>query len=118
MVIGSPPCTAFCALNIGLNYPKMDPADALRRQSEGRVLLGFALAVYRWQLKRGCYFLHEHPDSASSWGLPEVRALMHQPGVQVTKCDACVFGMKAVGASGVEGPVKNPPGGWGTRRTS
>jgi len=70
------------------------------------VLLGVALAVYRWQLSRGCYFLHQHPDSASSWELPEVRAMMSRPGAQVTKTDACVFGMKAVDASGVEGPIK------------
>ena len=71
-------------------------------------MLGFALAVHRWLLKRGCYFLHEHPDSASSWELPEVRAVMNLPAVQVIKSDACVFGMKAVDASGVEGPVKKP----------
>ena len=48
VVIGSPPSTAFSATNIGLNYPKMDPAEVRRRQGEGRVLLlGFALAVYR-----------------------------------------------------------------------
>ena len=55
MVIGSPPCTAFSAINVGLNHPKMDPAEVRRRQGEGRVLLGFVLAVYRWQLNRGCY---------------------------------------------------------------
>ena len=66
MVIGSPPCTAFSTISIGLNYPKMNPVEVLRGQGEARVLLVFALAVYRWPLNRGCYFLHEHPDSASS----------------------------------------------------
>ena len=108
VVIGSPPCTAFSTINTGLNYPKMNRDEVLRRQGEARVLLGFALAVYHWQLNRGCYFLHEHPDSASSWELPEVRAMMGRPGVQVTKTDACVLGMKTVDASGVEGPVKKP----------
>jgi hypothetical protein len=64
--------------------------------------------VYRWQLNRGCYFLHEHPDSASSWELPEVRAVMNLPAVQVIKSNACGYGMEAVDASGAEGPVKKP----------
>lgn len=108
LVIGSPPCTAFSALNIGLNFPKMDPKEAARRQAEGRMLLGFALAVYRWQLRRGCYFLHEHPASASSWALPEVRAIAQSPGVTTADCDACVFGMVTPDGRGGMGPAKKP----------
>ena len=33
---------------------------------------------------------------------------MNFPAVQVITSDACVFGMKAVDASGAEGPVKKP----------
>ena len=30
VVIGSPPCTSFCIINIGLKYPKMDPQKVAR----------------------------------------------------------------------------------------
>ena len=80
LVIGSPPCTYFSVINQGLNYPKMDPREVARRAAEGRALLGFSLQVYRWQVERGAYFLHEHPASASSWNLAEVQKLSSHPG--------------------------------------
>ena len=40
-VIGSPPCTAFSLLNVGLNYPKMDKEEVKKRIKEGLVHLKF-----------------------------------------------------------------------------
>ena len=108
LVIGSPPCTAFSALNAGLNYPRMDPTEVARRQAEGRLLLGFAASVYRWQIKRGAYFLHEHPASASSWKCPEIQSLQAFDTVQLISSDMCLFGMVATAAGGEVGPVKKP----------
>jgi hypothetical protein len=108
VVIGSPPCTAFSVLNRGLNRDRV-PAERRERQlAEGKVLLGFALSVYVWQIRRQKYFLHEHPASASSWTLPEVMAVRTMEGVATVINDACVFGMKAVGPDGVERLVKKP----------
>ena len=76
--------------------------------TEARLLLGFALSVYTWQVRRGRYFLHEHPASASSWKLEEVQAVRCLDGVTTMTCDACMFGMRAVDADGVERPVKKP----------
>ena len=108
VVIGSPPCTAFSVLNTGLNKNRGDPAERERKMAEGKVLLGFALGVYAWQVKRGKYFLHEHPASASSWATPEVEAIRHMDSVSTVTSDACVFGMRAVGEDGQERPVKKP----------
>jgi hypothetical protein len=107
VVIGSPPCTAFSLLN-GLNKHRTDPDKQARKLTEGKVLLGFALGVYAWQVRRGKYFVHEHPASASSWALPEVDELRRADGVSIVVCDACVFGMKAVDPDGVERPVLKP----------
>ena len=38
-VIGSPPCTAFSLLNVGLNYPKMDKEEVKKSIKEGLVPL-------------------------------------------------------------------------------
>jgi hypothetical protein len=108
IVIGSPPCTAFCALNIGLNKNRGDPVQRERRRAEGQVLLGFALGVYAWQVGRCKYFLHEHPASASSWSMPEVIAVQKMEGVTTAVSDACVFGMTAVDSDGQERLVKKP----------
>ena len=93
IVIGSPPRTAFSAWNTRLNFPKMNPDRVDQKVAEGRLLLGFALSVYWWQVARGRYFLHEHPRSASSWELPEVKKVMGMHGVKATDCDMCAFGM-------------------------
>jgi hypothetical protein len=108
VVIGSPPCTAFSVLNRGLNRDRV-PAERRERQlAEGKVLLGFALSVYTWQVRRQKYFVHEHPASVSSWTLPEVMAVRTMEGVATVLNDACMFGMKAVDAEGTERPVKKP----------
>ena len=67
IVIGSPPCTVFSRLNEGWSYRRMRPEEGHRRKVEGRVLLEFSVQVYRMQLAAGRHFLHEHPQSASSW---------------------------------------------------
>jgi hypothetical protein len=108
VVIGSPPCTPFSVLNTGLNKDRGDPEKRARKLAEGRILLGFALGVYEWQVQRGKYFLHEHPASASSWAMPEVDAVRQMNGVSTVITDACVFGMAAVDDDGVERPVKKP----------
>ena len=108
VVIGSPPCTAFSVLNTGLNKNRGDPVERERKMAEGKVLLGFALGVYAWQVKRGKYFLHEHPASASSWTTQEVEAVRRMDSVSTVTCDACVFGMKAIDEDGQEKPVKKP----------
>ena len=74
LVMLSPPCTTFSIIN-GLNKFKVPAETRERRLTEGKVLLNFVLDVYTWQHRRGKYFIHEHPQSASSWELPEVRAV-------------------------------------------
>ena len=108
IVIGSPPCTMFSVLNYGLNKHRVDPSVQRRRMAEAKVLLGFALSVYEWQVRRGRYFLHEHPASVSSWKLDEVRAIQCMDGVMTVTCDACMFGMRTADADGADRPVKKP----------
>ena len=65
-VLGAPPCTAFSIWNYALNYKKMD-ADAVREKlAEGRMHLKFCCRMYRREIRRGKFFLHEHPATAMS----------------------------------------------------
>ena len=107
VVIGSPPCTAFSIIN-GLNKFRVAAETRERKLIEGKVLLNFALDVYTWQHRRGRYFVHEHPQSASSWSLPEVRAVQCLDGVTSVVNDACVFGMTATDRDGTKKQVKKP----------
>jgi hypothetical protein len=108
IVIGSPPCTAFSRLNEGWNYKRMRPEEVHRRKVEGRVLLEFSVQVYRMQLAAGRHFLHEHPQSASSWHEPCMRDLRSARGVCEAVGDQCQFGLLSPGENGRPGLAKKP----------
>ena len=66
VLIGSPPCTDWSTI-MNLNWDKMSPDERTRRRKEARAHLEFSAKLYRIQVASGRYFLHEHPQSASSW---------------------------------------------------
>ena len=92
-VIGAPPCTAFSIWNHGMNYKKMDQAEVQRRLREGRLHLNFVCSLYRRQMARGKFFLHEHPASALSWREHDIEALSRLPMVNVVTMHQCQYGL-------------------------
>ena len=67
---GSPPCTSFSRLNVGLNFPRMDPKRVSEIKRQGVMHLHFVISLYRMQLRDGRHVLHEHPAGATSWQDP------------------------------------------------
>ena len=63
-VLGAPPCTAFSLWNHGINYKKINKEKVHAMMEEGRLHLRFACSLYRRQIARSKFFLHEHPTSA------------------------------------------------------
>ena len=63
LIVGSPECTMFSNLQnlSGWNERKEAILKAAKRH------LDFMCQIYKEQLERGGWFLHEHPVSASSW---------------------------------------------------
>ena len=49
--------------------------------------------LYTLQLQQGLYFLHEHPEKATSWDNPTVKDVMKLPGVRKITSHMCAFGM-------------------------
>ena len=93
-VVGSPPCTAFCSWNAHMNFPKMDQAKVAAMIREGRVHLRFMIKIYKRQIAKGRYFVHEHPATAVSWDEKDMISLMAMRGVILTRADQCMFGLK------------------------
>ena len=96
------------------DYKKSDVYKA--RLAEALEHLKFCCRVYRWQVDRGCYFLHEHPWSASSWKLPLMKAMREVPGVGLYCGDQCPFGQAAKGPDGIVGLARKRTG-WLTNST-
>ena len=98
LVIGSPMCTMYSALQ---NLTPWTP-EKTRRWREDRQHLQFMCQVYAWQANRGAWFLHEHPASASSWSLAEMRQVAQMPGVAMSVADQCMYGLMTWGQNGRE----------------
>ena len=63
------------------------------KYQQGLSHLEYAVQLYWEQISRGRFFIHEHPATATSWGLPLIRELERHPGVQIVTGDMCRWGM-------------------------
>ena len=72
LVIGSPMCTMFSILQ-NLSEWSQGKAKKLRAAKKH---MRFCIEIYEEQLREGRLFLHEHPASATSWEMEEVKQLM------------------------------------------
>ena len=88
VVIGSPPCGPFSAIQ-NLNPETPESRRKLRMAYNH---LKFCVDVYKWQIERDAYFLHEHPFTAKSWRLQIVKELMKKDNVSLVVGDQCPFG--------------------------
>ncbi len=94
-LIGSPMCTAWCSWQ-RLNAQKRDPAVTARELVQARVHLDFATSLYREQHEAGRFFLHEHPQAASSWEEESIKGVRELPGVMVITADQCQYGTEVL----------------------
>ena len=104
-LIGSPMCTAFCAWQ-RLNATRRDPESVRREYNKAMVHLEFVCQLYRDQVSAKRYFLHEHPDSASSWQERCITALLATATVDRCVGDQCCYGQNDRRG----GAVKKPTG--------
>ena len=106
-LIGSPGCTPFSALQ-ALNAAQYgwSPEEVERRRLAGVVHLEFVCRLYALQLKNNRYFLHEHPDTATSWREPCIANIMAHEGVGRVTADQCQYGQ----SDEFDNPVKKATG--------
>ena len=108
-LIGSPPCTSFSLWNQAMNFPKMEPERVKREMEEGRTHLRFMASLYRKQMLKGKFFLHEHPATATSWKEPEIEALMSNAAVMSVVAHQCMYGLTTpTTKGGPRLPAKKP----------
>ena len=81
LLIGSPMCTPFSNIQ-NLNKAKRDPSVIEDEIARGRLHLEWCCRLYRQQMQRGAYFLHEHPNLATSWQERCVKEVLVMKGVR------------------------------------
>ncbi len=94
-VILSPPCTMFSAMQRMWNLPRMEPSVLRARMADAIALLDFAMEMAKAQVASACYFVLEHPLTASSWNHPTVREVAALPGVSEVVFHQCRFGLRS-----------------------
>ena len=93
ILLGAPPCTVFSPMqNMNQKHHIGDAWE--KKKQDGMDLMLFATQCYWDQIERGMFFLHEHPATASSWGLNALQELEAYPGVHVVTADMCRWGMR------------------------
>ena len=111
IVVGSPPCTAFSVIqNLNLHKFKddenwMKAFEEKKRQAVEHVR--FCMQLYKMQMQNGRYFLHEHPEGATSWDLEMVKEIEEFPGVHKVRCDQCQYGLVTT-VKGETRPARKP----------
>ena len=76
---------------------------------QSRVAVHFACGcrLYREQLSRGRYFLHEQPTFATSWKVKCMDDLAKDPMVLAAEIDQCAYGLTSKDMEG-EAPADKP----------
>ena len=110
LLIGSPMCTAFSAWQRLNRARSTDLAGMERARLQAIVHMQFVAELYAEQIQGGRYFLHEHPDGASSWELPCVMELSKMPNVQRIVGDQCMYGAQIQSGADRGEPIKKPTG--------
>ena len=105
LLVGSPMCIAFSNIQ-NLNKAKRDPRIVQAEFDKARVHLQWCCHLYRKQVDRGGYFLHEHPAGATSWKQPEVQEIMEIPSVRRIVADQCQLGQQTDQGE----PLRKPTG--------
>merc|ERR1711884_182851 len=102
-------CTYFSTI-MNLNWKNMPPDEARRGWLEAIYHLEFAIELYRAQMEAGRLFLHEHPLSATSWGIKAMADLVNDPRTVKVAAHQCMLGLVSRGCDGIEKPCLKPTG--------
>lgn len=93
LLTGSPRCDPFSVLR-SLNWRSLGLEPNVSKKIEGEKRLDLSVDYYWKQLRRGRYFLHEHPAGADSWDRPKMRELQQHPGIYTVSGPMCKWGME------------------------
>ena len=106
MVIASPMCGPFSALQEVFNYPKLPEAEVKEKLKSAIEHLKFAAELCVMQWEAGRFFLLEHPACAFSWSTQVMQTLIALAGAYLVKFDFCMVGMETTDADGNAAPAK------------
>ena len=108
LFIGSPMGGPSSTLN-NFIYSRMTNEEKQQGIAYDRKRLEFCARLYDLQWKEGRDFLHEHPESATSWQEECIVKLLKRQGVTRLVGDQCMYGLKSYDGKR-EGPARQSAG--------
>ena len=70
------------------------------RFTEAREHIKFVVSLYKVQWQEGRFFLHEHPATATSWDLEEIKEMSQKTGVEIYTADQRMYSLETSGMDG------------------
>ena len=89
VVLTCSPCKFFSKM-MKMNLRAMDPEQKRILEEEAEVLFAFGMLVVEHQIAQKSGYVHEHPQSASSWRKPKVQEII-DAGSGTVDFDQCAF---------------------------
>lgn len=91
-----------------MNHRKIKPEVVEELRIEAVRHLRFVIGLYKIQLDGGRHFLHEHPETATSWIDPSMIKLLTLNKDSTVVSDQCMYGLLTPGPDGAPMPAKKP----------
>ena len=76
------------------NYDRMDAEQLAEKLEEAKGHLEVCADIYKLQIARNIFFLHEHPDLVGSWKEEVTDELLQDRRVRRVQGDMCRHGMR------------------------
>ena len=113
MLVGSSSCSPYCSFQ-HLNAVRYEwtEEEIKRKRIAANVHLDFVCRLYALQADQGRYFLHEHPNTATSWQEASIVEMLERDDVVRVVGDQCQHGQ----ADSMDNPVRKATG-WMTNST-
>ena len=106
MLVTSPMCGPFSALQALFNYPKLDEKEVEKKLKAATEHILFTVEMCIEQQQAGRAFMFEHPHNATSWQLECLKDLARLEGVHTLDFDFCMLGMETTDKEGNRAPAK------------
>ena len=94
LLLGSPPSDEFSSLL----SKRAEPREISKLKTENiEPQIRACVQSYKLQMEMRKHFVHEHPEDSSSWEMPEVQSLIHDPRVYSIDGPICRWSLRTRG---------------------
>jgi hypothetical protein len=92
VLMTNPMCTDW-SIAMNANWGRMTAEERRTRMMRARIHLDLVCQLHAIQHNAGRYFIHEHPQSATSWNEECIRTIMKETRARMISVSQCMYGL-------------------------